>query len=139
MPLIEPRPYVSSLRFRDLRTGVDTDSPVSGGFLQKLRSRAAWQRLIDQKLMDWLRDPSQLEDEGVVPPSGTTIRLSMDLAEAYRDEGRPAPDSVVCDPNGGIVFERRQGDMSEVLHVWDDGCVEYICFEGARVVERTPA
>jgi hypothetical protein len=88
--------------------------------------------------MVWLRDPSQLQDEGIEPPSGTVIRLSMDLAENYRDRGLPAPDSVVPDPNGGIVFERREGDVSEVFHVWDDGTVEYMLFEGARLVERNP-
>jgi hypothetical protein len=136
MPAINPRPYISSTRIREFPTGVDAEAPVTR---KDIKARRAWQRLIDQTLMDWLRDPGQLEDEGIEPPSRTTIRVSMDLAEAYRDEGRPAPDSVACDPNGGIVFERRQGDVSEVLHVWDDGSVEYICFQGTRLVEREPA
>jgi hypothetical protein len=139
MPVVKPRTYISSARFRDFPTGVDTESPITGGLLQTLKARAGWQRVIDQTLMDWLRDPGQFEDEGIEPPSGTTIRVSMDLAEACRDEGQPAPDRVVCDPNGGIVFERRQGDVSEVLHVWDDGSVEYMCFQGTRLVERGPA
>jgi hypothetical protein len=130
---------ISSPQFRDSPTGVDAESPVTRGRLQEMKTQAAWQRVIDQTLMDWLRDPGQLQDEGVVPPAGTIIRLSMDMAESFRDEGRPAPDSVVVDPNGGIVFERREGNVSEVLHVWEDRTVEYMRFEGARLVERGPA
>jgi hypothetical protein len=139
MQASRPRPYISSARFRDLPTGVDAESPVTRGRLQEMKTHAAWQLVIDQTLMDWLRDPGQLQDEGIDPPTGTTIRLSMDLAEALRDEGRPAPDRVVVDPNGSIVFERREGTVAEVLHVWEDGSVEYMRFEGARLVERGPA
>lgn len=88
--------------------------------------------------MGWLRDPSQLDDDGIDPPSGTIIRLSMDWAENYRDKGLPAPDRVAPDPNGGIVFERREGNVSEVVHVWEDGTIEYMRFEGTHLVERSP-
>lgn len=102
------------------------------------RIRDSWQKLIDHKLLDWLRDPSQLEDDGIDAPSETIIRLSLDLAEDCRDQGLPVPDSIVPDPNGGVVFERREGNESEVLHVWDDKTVEYMRFHGTRLVERWP-
>jgi hypothetical protein len=60
------------------------------------------------------------------------------LAEKFRDEGLPVPDRIVPDPNGGIVFERREGDVSEVIHVWDNGSVEYIRFHGTQLAERQP-
>ena len=100
--------------------------------------RKTWQRLIDRQLLEWLRDPSQIEDEGLDAPSATIIRLSLDLAESFRDRGLPAPASIVPDPNGGIVFERREGDVSEVFHVWDDGSVEYLRFHETQLVERRP-
>lgn len=97
----------------------------------------AWQRLID-KLLEWLRDPAQLEDDGIDAPTATILRLSLDLAERYRDARLAAPDSIVPDPNGGIVFERRERNVSEVLHVWDDGSAEYMRFHGTQLVERQP-
>ncbi len=100
--------------------------------------REAWQRLIDRKLLEWLHDPNQLEDEGIDAPTATIIRLSLDLAERFREEALPAPDSIVPDPNGGVVFERREDEVSEVLHIWDDGSVEYMRFRGTQLVERQP-
>ncbi len=99
-------------------------------------SREKWQEAIDYRLIEWGRDPSQLEDEGVEPPTGQTIRLAIELAQAFRDAGLRPPDSVVPDPNGGIVFERREKGVCEVLHIWDDGTREYCRFQGTRLVER---
>lgn len=101
-------------------------------------ARNAWQRLIDSTLTKWEWDISQFDDEGIEPPSRQIVRLAIDLAEGFRDQGLPAPDSVVPDPNGGIVFERRENGLSEVFHVWEDGSVEYQRFQGTRLVERQP-
>jgi hypothetical protein len=99
-------------------------------------ARERWQDAIDHKLIEWSRAPSPLEDVGVDPPTKETIQRAIRLAETFRDEGFPAPESVVPDPNGGIVFERREGEVAEVCHLWDDGTTEYQRFEGARLVER---
>ena len=116
-------------------TNADTESPVTPDYGREDAVREAWQKLIDHRLIEWGRNPSQIEDEGIEPPTGQTIRLAIELAQALRDAGSP-PHSVVPDPNGGIVFERREKDVSEVFHVWDDGTVEYCGFQGARLVER---
>lgn len=97
----------------------------------------AWQDLIDQTLHRWLRDPSLLDDEGVDAPSGAILRLALDLAEKFRDEGVPPPDKIVTDPNGGIVFERTLGNETEIYHVWDDGAVEFQRFAGDTLIERS--
>ena len=99
-------------------------------------ARESWQNVIDRKLIEWGRASSPLEDMGVDPPTKETIQRAIRLAETFRDEGFPAPESVVPDPNGGIVFERREGDVAEVCHLWDDGTTEYQRFEGTRLVER---
>jgi hypothetical protein len=92
--------------------------------------------LIDETLLAWLGDPSSLEDDGIDPPTGTIIRLSIDLAEHYRDRGFAAPNSIVADVNGGIVFERREGAVTEVIHIWEDGEIGYMLFDGTCLIER---
>jgi hypothetical protein len=138
MQMTKPRAYVSAALIRTFQTGIDADAPLSRARSCDVNARVLWQHVIDQTLMAWLRDPSQLDDDGIDPPNGTIIRLSMDLAENFRDRGLPAPDSVVPDPNGGIVFQRREGNVSEEFHVWEDASVEYLRFEGTQLVERHP-
>ena len=48
------------------------------------------------------------------------------------------PQTVVLDPNGGIVFEQRKRETAEVYHVWDDGTVEFQRYQGSRLVGRWP-
>jgi hypothetical protein len=116
-------------------TGNDPDVTITARDIE--HERARWQRCIDEKLIEWGRDPSQLEDDGVDAPSPDVIRLAIEVASRYRDSGQWAPpDRVAPDPNGGIVFERRAGSQAEVLHVGSDGEVEYQRFVGPRLVER---
>jgi hypothetical protein len=117
-------------------TRADTEPSVIRGGEQADDQREAWQQVIDRKLIDWGCHPEQMEDEGIDPPSRETISRAIRLVEAYRDQGCPAPDSVVLDPNGGIVFERREQDISEVLHLWEDGATEYLLFRGTQLVQR---
>ena len=115
-------------------TGSDRELPISP--TQKSQFRDGWQSVINNTLENWLRDPSQLSDDGVDAPTGGTIRQALDVAEQLRDWEIAPPDSVVLDPNGGIVFETRAGQNSEVVHIWADGTVEYMEFDGAKLVWR---
>ncbi|MCE9529527.1 MAG: hypothetical protein K8T89_00070 [Planctomycetes bacterium] len=108
----------------------------TGGNVDERASREHWQVIIDRKLIEWGRDLESLADEGVEPPTKETIQKAIHLAEAFRDEGFPPPDSVVADPNGGIVFERRERNVAEVCHLWDDGTVEYQRFQDTQLVDR---
>jgi len=63
--------------------------------------------VIDHQLTEWGRDPATLEDEGVDPPPPLTVQKAIRLAEALRDEGMPNPQTVVGDPNGGIVLNEQ--------------------------------
>ena len=98
----------------------------------------AWQHLIDYQLIEWGKNPDQFDDEGVEPLSPETILRAIKIAERFQSRGFPPPDSVVPDANGGIVFERRERDILEVLHIWGDGTSEYQQFQGMRMVERSP-
>lgn len=120
---------------RAVATGSDNQLPMYSG--RGTNRREGWQRVITDTLLNWLRNPAALADDGVEPPSGTIIRLALDLAEKYRDLGIiAAPDRVVPDPNGGIVFEKTNGELLEAIHIWDDGTVEYMAFDGAHLRHR---
>jgi hypothetical protein len=137
MQATEPYPFITDPLPDVVSTSRAGTTPVSVDPGQKQAEwKNAWQRLIDHQLLEWGRDPGQLEDEGVEPPSVSTILAAIQLAQRLRDRGSPPPDATVPDPNGGIVFERQEQDISEVFHVWDDETVEYRCFQGTRLVDR---
>jgi hypothetical protein len=136
MLTVERTPFMSRISPKVVSTNADTDSPVTSTDADSQAARAAWQRLIDFSLIEWGRDRDRFTDEGMEVPDAQILGLAIDVAERFRDQGYPAPDSVVPDPNGGIVFERRENGSSEVVHVWDDGHVEYMRFEGTRLVSR---
>lgn len=135
----KPQSFITPIRYPEFPTGVDASALVTQLDSRDGEAPKAWQLLVDRTLTAWLRNPSQLDDENIEPPSGTILRLSMDLADIFREKGFPAPNSIVPDPNGGIVFEWRKGSESEVYHVWDDGTIESMSFAGNRLVERKPA
>ncbi len=102
------------------------------------RHRAPWQEIIDNKLIEWGRDLSQLEDEDIVPPTDTAIHQASQLAIACRDRAHAPPDRVVPNGDGGIVFERWQGLVSETLEVFEDGSIEYAKYIDCRLQSRGP-
>lgn len=130
-------PSISPPLHEPVRTRADTASPATINTQRGNHFREEWQKLIDHRLLVWLRDPSDLEDEGVEQPSPTILRLAIDWAEKCRDDGLPPPDSIVPDANGGIVFERRQNEEAEVFYLWEDGTLEYHRFHDTHLVERT--
>lgn len=117
---------------------VDSERPTVRDKDQVALFRQAWQQLIDRLCFDWGLNPQQFDDDGVEPPSRETIVRAIRVAQQQEKQGHPPPDSVVPDPNGGIVFERRELDITEVLHIWSDGGAEYQQFQGTRLVERMP-
>ena len=121
-----------------VRTNVGAATPTSRGGSRDPANREAWQHLIDYRLIEWGWNTGQFEDEGIEPPTRDTVQLAIAVAEKLRDAGLSAPNSVVPDANGGIVFERREKEVIEVFHVWDDGTIEYQYFRGTRLIERRP-
>lgn len=131
-------PLLSPILIETVRTSADTSTPSSRSNNPDTSGREAWQRLIDHQLIDWGWNTDQFEDAGVEAPSRDTVQLAIRLAANLRDAGFPSPSSVVPDANGGIVFERREQNVVEVFHVWDDGTIDYQCFHGSRLIERRP-
>lgn len=132
MLALKSRPWLTA----SLVNAVSTDADNPATLTDDKVSREKWRRLIDDQLVEWERDPLQLKDEGIDPPRPETIQRAIGLAQSWQTKGFAPPDSIVPDPNGGIVFERRENDVIERFHLWDDDTVEYLQFKGARLVVR---
>lgn len=111
-------------------TNADNDSPITG------KHKEEWQAFIDSQLVEWGRRPEQFADEGVEPPASAAVQRAIRWVQVSIVNNELPPDSAVLDANGGIVFERREGNVSEVFHVWDDGAMEYRRFDGTHLAER---
>ena len=105
---------------------------------EKFQNRVGWQKVIDDQLIEWGKDPSQFEDDGIEVPSGESIRRAYDVARRMHDAGVPPPLRVVPDGDGGITFERQDGPVFQTIEIADDGSVEGIVFENSRLVSRQP-
>jgi len=97
---------------------------------------SAWERIIDDRLIEWGRDPSRLADDGVVPPKREVVGWAIRLARILASKGADAPQRVVPNGDGGIVFERWSGANAETIEVLDDGDVYYTAFRASRLVHR---
>ena len=106
--------------------------------------RLRWQEIIDKKLVEWGRDPRQLADDDLVPPSLAAVDLAVQKAQAWRDaresdgEFVSSPQWVVPNGDGGIVFEWREGSTAAVIEILEDGSVDCAIFEDNKLVLRTP-
>lgn len=139
--VVESRASMSRSVQKKVNTGADTKSLGTADDQRNEQSRieqlrSAWEAIIDHKLIEWGRDLGQLADDGVDPPTGDTISRAIELAQSWKNAGMTPPQTVVPDANGGIVFERRYDGRAEVLHLWDDGTLEYQQFCGTTLVER---
>lgn len=119
-------------------TGADTASPATVEEARNDQLRESWQALIDHRLIEWGRDPSQLDEEGTKVPSKDTIQRAISLADRLCKNGLPAPTSIVPDAHGGIVFERKSGEVFESVRVMPNGTAEYCAFKDYHLIERQP-
>src|SRR5688572_10791379 len=83
-PAIEPEPAVDESAL--LSSAPDPEEAGDG-----------WEEVIDRHLIEWGRDPGQLEDENIVPPSAAVIRRAVDIARSLQAARLVAPTAVVPD------------------------------------------
>ena len=138
MPTTNSNPFISASLPEAVTTNVATESPVTRDYGREDAARDAWQNLIDDQLIEWGRDPSQLDDEGTEAPSKDTIQLAIWLAGTLSQRGLPAPTRIVPDAHGGIVFELEGKNVFESIRISPDANVEYCAFQNCRLVEREP-
>ena len=117
-------------------TGAASDETLANNALECPANREGWERVIDDCLVKWGQDPSLLEDEDIVPPSLEIVRKACELAMEWRDQGHSPPLRVVPDTDGGISFERRDGDWFQSLNILEDGRVELATFHDCRLYSR---
>jgi hypothetical protein len=96
----------------------------------------AWEELVDRTLLEWGKDPSVLEDDGVVPPSMGTITRAYEIATFLRIRGFPAPTRIVPTGDGGVAFQFEADRDFDSLEVAEDGNIECLRFSGSKLVER---
>lgn len=95
-----------------------------------------WRDVINEPLIDWGKDPSQLEDEGIEAPSRALITFVSEYAMCLRRFGWPPPLRVVPSGDGGIVFELKSGPYFQSLEFDKDGTVELVTFKDSKFVTR---
>lgn len=133
-PTLESTVYSSR---NSLRCVVPNDADSAAPILSR-NDRDIWQQVIDEKLVEWATNADYFADEEFEGPLPDVVSLAVRFARQLRDSKQPPPHRVVPDADGGIVFEIASGEISEKIHFWDDGEVEYMVFRAGKVVERLP-
>jgi len=138
MPPTELSAFISPTVREAVFTGAITEARITPDYGQKDETLQRWQALIDNQLLEWGRDPSQLEDDDTQPPSRETIALAISLARSLSLNDYAAPTRIVADAHGGIVFELHNRKLFESIRLSADGNAEYCAFVDAHLVERKP-
>lgn len=127
-----------------VRTGAANEELLAVTAKRREDHRLRWQEIIDKKLVEWGRDPGQLADDNLVPPSRAAVDSAVQKAQEWRDtresddEFVPSPQWVVPNGDGGIVFEWREESTAAVIEILDDGSRVCAIFEDGKLVSRTP-
>jgi len=94
-----------------------------------------WERIIDEKLVEWGREPAALAEEDLYPPTPAAIQRASDIAMRYRAEVSP-PQRVIPDGDGGIILEWWNGSRSNSIEIDGDGHAELVVLERGKVAYR---
>ncbi len=113
-----------------------SDAEIASSAIGRRAWKEAWQEVIDHRLIDWGRNPSQLDDDGIIPPSAAAIQGAIRFAEMMRDTGQPPPTRIVPSGEGGVVFELVRGSFFHAVEIRDDRSAEFGGFKNSRLIER---
>ena len=129
---IECLPLLTGPVANAVQTTVDDDSAIAEG---RRANHRAWNAVINL-LLDWMRDPSLVEDEGIAPTDQDSIKGALKIASRLKQDCVAAPTRVVPSPDGEVVFEREDGDTFESMTFTTDGGFEYRLFEGTVLIDE---
>ncbi len=101
-------------------------------------------RRAEQRLREWRRDPSVLEDDDTIAPSIIVIDRAMEVSKRLRALAmdRVAPRGalllnlrgVAAGPDGEICFEFEKGPIAMTTRVEPDGTVVQLSFMGDDLI-----
>ncbi|MBC8872773.1 MAG: hypothetical protein H8E44_25350 [Planctomycetes bacterium] len=97
--------------------------------------KAAWQAVLEQ-LADWRRDPQQLADEGVEPPTAALLEATGAVGEMLSNGGVEPPDTLITNGDGGIAFRWRSGQRAWTIELDSDGSIESSLMVHGKLVWR---
>lgn len=127
----------------NVRAGIANEELLAVTAKRREEHRRRWQEIIDKKLVEWGRDPEELADDDLVPPSHAAVDSAVQKAQVWRDAREsdddfvPSPQWVVPNGDGGIVFEWREESTAAVIEIFDDGSADYAIFEDNKLISRT--
>lgn len=101
--------------------------------------RKAWQRLIDEKLIEWGRHPEQFEDEdGYKAPTAETLVRATELFAYCRDRGVLPPLRLAPDGEGGLVLDWKNIDppYHVIAQIHSSGVMEMLEFHEGKLAAR---
>lgn len=99
-------------------------------------SATAWQRLIDERLIEWGRHPEQFEDDGLKAPTADVLVKACDFVAFCRDHDIDPPLRAAPDGSGGIVFEWKLLPFFYTVEIRASGNAELVIFENNKLMAR---
>lgn len=103
------------------------------------KNREGWEGIINDRLVEWGRNPQTFDEDDLVPPTADAIRKACKLATCYRDDGGVPPAlRVLPDGDGGIVFEWRHGEEFLSLEITPDEEPILNVFKNCKLVAELP-
>jgi hypothetical protein len=113
-------------------------TPAPAELPRSNEARIAWQRLIDEKLIEWGRHPEQFEDEdGYKAPSADNLVRATEFITFCRDHGVPPALRMAPDGEGGIIFDwKNNPPYHVVMKIRSDGTMELLVFNDCSLVAR---
>ncbi len=96
----------------------------------------AWKRVVEEDLVEWGRHPEEAEEDGAVPPTLVAIKTAIQVAQRFGAVGAPEPHHTYWDCEGGITFEREDGEWLVRLVITASGAMDFVSFFHSKLVER---
>lgn len=119
-----------------ISTTAALENSLASDLAQPIDNKERWQRVIDERLIEWGRYPHLLEDDDLISPTHLALQSAARLAIAMRDKGLPPPTRVVPDRDGGIAFEKCDGERTTTIMISSVGSMEALIWLGSNIISQ---